>query len=156
MKAYWVYANVDGAARWHLVLDREGEVDFVEIDFQEEMEFEEYREEFPHVKIVGPILRPDACTCDAIGDDPCPVHCRENDLQDALIAARNELAEIIELVGESGDGTAKGCVESCIASFTEMVERLARDKELLALEVGHLESVMKCYEDNSKPVQEKK
>ena len=31
------------------------------------------------------------CTCDEIGDDPCPAHGRENALQDELIKARNEV-----------------------------------------------------------------
>lgn len=31
------------------------------------------------------------CSCDAFCDDPCPVHARENALQDEVIALRNAL-----------------------------------------------------------------
>lgn len=34
------------------------------------------------------------CTCDDNCDDPCPMHKRENELQDALIEARNELSRL--------------------------------------------------------------
>lgn len=36
------------------------------------------------------------CTCDEVADGPCPAHKRENELQDALIAAKNRIVELEE------------------------------------------------------------
>ena len=38
------------------------------------------------------------CTCDDIGDSPCPVHQRENALQDRAIAAENKLDRLRDLI----------------------------------------------------------
>lgn len=102
MKAYWVYANIDGRARWHLVAERGDEMYFVFADFAEEMTADEFQEEFPHYKLYGPIPGPWSCTCDDAGDDPCPVHARENALQDRAIKAENTIAELVGWTHEYG------------------------------------------------------
>ena len=108
--AYWIYANIEGQRKWYIAIDRGCEVYFPEIDFEEEMSIEEYKEEFPHFQVSGPIVGPGSCTCDAPGDGMCPVHWETNQLQDRALMAEAELEEIKELVGPGGDGTAKGRV----------------------------------------------
>ena len=59
MKFYWIHANIDGSARWHLVMDRDPGLFFVASDFEEdEYDIEMYREEFPDNCVVGPIEPP--------------------------------------------------------------------------------------------------
>lgn len=59
MKFYWVYANIDGRARWHLVMDKDPGLLFVEADFEEEYyDIKTYQEENPSRKVIGPINSP--------------------------------------------------------------------------------------------------
>ena len=52
-----------------------------------------------------------SCTCDDIGEGPCPIHARENALQDEVIALRNKLNKIeknvclCDLDDDAGYGT---------------------------------------------------
>ena len=50
------------------------------------------------------------CTCDDIGDGQCPVHWRENELQDALILARNENLKLREWISDLQSGFYVNCV----------------------------------------------
>lgn len=53
MKWYWIHANIDGRARWHMVLDKDPGMYFVESDFEEdEYDIEDYRKDFPHNEVV--------------------------------------------------------------------------------------------------------
>ena len=53
MHTYWIYANISGAARWHLVYDKRPGLYFVQEDFEEEeYDIETYREEFPDNEVV--------------------------------------------------------------------------------------------------------
>ena len=59
MKAYWVFANLDGDGRkWCLALDYGRELYFPEYDFAEEMSIGTYAAEFEHVRVI-PILPPE-------------------------------------------------------------------------------------------------
>lgn len=57
------------------------------------------------------------CLCDAIGNDPCPVHARENSLQDELLKIledkkrmRSELGDLL---------SAEGCSCECEHAYNE-------------------------------------
>ena len=53
MHWYYIYANISGRAKWHMVYDRHPGLYFVEEDFEEEeYDIELYREEFPHNEVV--------------------------------------------------------------------------------------------------------
>lgn len=50
---YYIYANISGAKRWHLVYDKRPGLYFVEEDFEEEeYDIEEYRKDFPDNEVV--------------------------------------------------------------------------------------------------------
>lgn len=78
------------------------------------------------------------CTCDAIGDGPCPVHFRENQLQDESIRLRNELAalkkdyaEIEDILGSDLNG---------YNVIKEQLDELKKDARICADHLDWLES----------------
>lgn len=42
------------------------------------------------------------CTCDAIGDGPCPTHARENSLQDELLKLKQQFEDHIDVMRKEG------------------------------------------------------
>lgn len=63
MSFYWVYANIDGGSRWHLVYDRDPGLYFIASDFEEDhYDIATYREDFPENKVVGPLTPPEEPT----------------------------------------------------------------------------------------------
>jgi len=53
MRYYWVYANISGQAKWHLVYDKNPGLYFIEEDFEEEeYDIAMYRDEFPDNEVV--------------------------------------------------------------------------------------------------------
>lgn len=53
MNFYYIYANIDGAKKWHLVYDKRPGLYFVQSDFEEdEYDIEMYREEFPQNEVI--------------------------------------------------------------------------------------------------------
>jgi len=51
---YWIYANISGSAKWHLVLDRRPGLYFIQEDFEEEeYDIELYREENPDREVIA-------------------------------------------------------------------------------------------------------
>lgn len=50
---YWIYADIDGEKRWHMVFDRQPGLFFVASDFEEEeYDIEEYKKDFPDNEVV--------------------------------------------------------------------------------------------------------
>ena len=53
MKTYLIKANITGCKKWHLVVDKNPGMYFVQEDFEEEnFEIEAYREEFPNNEVI--------------------------------------------------------------------------------------------------------
>ena len=50
-ESLWIYANLEGRARWYIAIDRGESVYFPEIDFEEDMDLETYQAEFPHFEV---------------------------------------------------------------------------------------------------------
>ena len=95
MSFYWIHANIDGQSRWHLVYDKDPGLLFVAADFEEDnYDIVEYRKEFPHNKVVGPIQPPLPCTCDENCDDPCPAHGKEHAFQNRIIELESDIVAL--------------------------------------------------------------
>lgn len=61
MSFYWIYANISGKAKWHLVYDRDPGLFFIQEDFEEEeYDIEQYKKDFPDNPVIGPLLQPKA------------------------------------------------------------------------------------------------
>ena len=53
MKIYLIEANITGCKKWHLVVDKNPGMYFVQEDFEEKnFEIETYREEFPDNEVI--------------------------------------------------------------------------------------------------------
>jgi hypothetical protein len=50
-KVFWINANIEGRSRWYIAIDRGDSIYFPEIDFEEDMDIETYRSEFPDFEV---------------------------------------------------------------------------------------------------------
>jgi len=61
MAYYWIYANISGTKKWHLVYDKDPGLFFIQEDFEEEeYDIEQYKKDFPDNPVIGPLLPPKA------------------------------------------------------------------------------------------------
>jgi len=108
MSYYWVYANVSGRKKWHLVYDKDPGLLFIEEDFEEEeYNIDMYREEFPDNEVVSVLNAHQTKHPLGICDDhikawnrvDCPL-CDVSFLYDRLDLALNVIDDAICLLSE--------------------------------------------------------
>lgn len=71
------------------------------------------------------------CSCDDNCDEPCPKHRRENELQDRVIKAENEVRRLERLVIKDQDGAVvtQGAFNSLLARMKVMQSQLDKEGE---------------------------